>query len=379
MARVVVAGYAIRNPVGGSLIAFVHHILGLHLLGHEVFYVEESGWPGSCYDPVKQKYGDDPSEGLDAIRRLMDAHGFRLPVCYVSRQSGQIVAADHDMLRDALRGADLLLNVGGVCWLPEFELSRRRALVDKDPFFTQVGLFCSSIADRHHVHFSYGVNIGRPGCSIPTGGIHWLPTVPPVITDLWARTPQSASAPFTTIGSLKPIETVSYNGEEYGQKDVEFLRIIDLPKRTAQPLELALKEDSYSFEILELLRGSGWRVRSAAEVSTNPDAYRRYICASRGEFSVAQDGYVKTHSGWFSDRSVCYIAAGLPVVLQDTGIGDWLPTGTGIVTFSTLQEAVDGLARVNSVYSQHCEAAREIADTVFDYRVVLPQLLDLAL
>lgn len=376
MARVVVAGYAIRHPLGGNLIAFVHHVLGFHLLGHEVFYVEESGWPESCYDPVKQEYGNDPSEGLDVIQCLMDAHGFRVPLCYVSRQSGETFGTDDDTLRDALRGADLLLNVGGVCWLPEFELSRCRAVVDKDPFFTQVGLFGGSIADRHHVHFSYGVNIGRPGCSIPTGGIQWLPTVPPVITDLWARTSRSASAPFTTIGSLNAIATVSYNGEEYGQKDVEFLKIIELPKHTPQPLELALKDN---LEVMERLQAGGWRIRDAGEVSTNPDAYRRYICSSRGEFSVAKNGYVKTHSGWFSDRSVCYIAAGLPVVVQDTGIGDWLPTGTGVVPFSTLQEAVDGLERVNSTYLEHCEAARRLAETIFDYRVVLPRLLDVAL
>ncbi len=371
-----VAGYAIRHPVGGNLIACLHHILGLARLGHEVVYVEDAGWPFSCYDPLKGEYNDDPSYGIRAVRQLLTAHGAEVPICYLASNDVGTLGLDRTSLLRALREADLLLNVGGVCWISEFESTRRRALIDKDPFFTQVGLFGGSVADRHHIHFSYGVNIGRQGCSIPDAGIRWHPTVPPVVLDLWVPENGNVDAPFTTIGSLKPIATVTYNGEEYGQKDVEFAKFMELPRRTSQRLELALKD---SREMMDRMASAGWSVRSAAQVSTAPEAYRRYICGSRGEFSVAQNGYVKTWSGWFSDRSVCYLAAGRPVVIQDTGFSDWLPTGCGVVSFKTVDEAVEGLSKVNAEYAAHSAAAREIAMTTFDAGVVLARLLDVAL
>jgi hypothetical protein len=277
-----------------------------------------------------------------------------------------------------LRAADLVLNIGGVCWLDEFRLCRRRAFIDMDPFFTQVGKFGAEALQDHHFHFSYGANIGRGECTVPTGGVHWLPTHPPVVTDLWEGAPEpSLDAPLTTIANWSAYGAVTYAGERYGQKDEEFLRLIDLPRRTAQPLELALS--GAAGEVVEQLRARGWSVRNAAEVSTEVPAYRSYIAGSRGEFSAAKHAYVKTRSGWFSDRSVCYLAAGRPAVLQDTGWSDWLPTNEGAVAFSTPDEAAGALERVNQNYAAHCGAARRIAEQTFSYRVTLPPLLDQAL
>jgi hypothetical protein len=245
-----------------------------------------------------------------------------------------------------------------------------------DPLFTQVGRFGGGVADEHHVHFSYGANIGRPGCTVPTAGISWLPTVPPVVADLWEGEQVPAGAVFTTVASWNAYGTVVSGEETYGQKDQEILRLMHLPSLTSQKLELALSGGS---EVRERLHAAGWSIRDGGEVSTEVETYRRYITGSRGEFSAAKHAYVKTRSGWFSDRSVCYLAAGLPVVLQDTGFSEWLPAGRGVLAFSSVDEAADCIARVNADYAGHRRAAREIAHEVFDYRVVLPRLLDVAL
>src|SRR5574341_42074 len=147
MARIVVVGYAIRHPLGGNLFAFLHHVLGLHFLGHQVFYLEESGWAKSCYDPIKHEYGDDPTSGLSAVRNLIEGYGVKIPVCFVNRGPGNVEGTDWENLKRVLGEADLLMNVGGVCWLPEFHLCRRRALIDKDPFFTQIGHYGSAVVN----------------------------------------------------------------------------------------------------------------------------------------------------------------------------------------------------------------------------------------
>jgi len=277
----------------------------------------------------------------------------------------------------ALLGPDLLLNVGGVCWLPEFLLCRRRAIVDMDPLFTQVGRIGVAAPEDHQVHFSYGVNIGRVGCTVPTVGIDWIPTVPPVVLELWEGAHVPADAPFTTIANWSSYGAVTYRGEHYGQKDEELLRLLDLPTRTSQRLELALV--GVETEVTNSLRRAGWLVRNAGEVSSDLATYRAYVTGCRGELSAAKHAYVKTHSGWFSDRSVCYLAAGLPVVLQDTGFGDWLPTGQGVLAFSSVDEAADCIERVRAGYTVERRAAREIAEEHFDARRVLTHLLERAM
>ena len=385
MARIVVCGYMIRHPVGGNLLAFFHYVLGLSELGHEVLYLEESGWSQSCYDPVGREYSDDPHRGLRAVQALMADFSLQIPVCYINRDSGQVWGGDWKDVKRILKGADLLINIGGVCWLPEFRLCRRRALVDLDPFFMQVGRFATEGLEEYHVHFSYGVNIGRSGCTIPTGGIDWHPTVPPVVPAIWQHrvaagelpsTGKGTDSPLTTIANWSAYGGVTYAGEYYGQKNEEFLRLLDLPRYTSQRLELALS--GASWEIQAQLLTAGWSVRDGGEVSVDVPTYQAYLTGSRGEVSVAKQAYVKTRSGWFSDRTVCYLAAGLPVIVQDTGFTQWLPTQQGLLTFSSLEEAVNCIEIVNANYAMHCRAARELAEQIFSYNVILPRLLEIA-
>lgn len=387
MARIVVSGYMIRHPFAGNVLAFFHYVLGLCRLGHDVVYLEESGWPNSCYDPQAGDYSDDPRAGLQFVRALFATHGARAPVYYVNRDNSRVYGTDWHELKRVLGAADLLLNIGGVCWLPEFRSCRHRALIDMDPLFTQVGRFGAEGIHEYHTYFSYGVNIGRSGCTVPTGGIEWRPTVPPVVPEIWRDTDsrrterEKGDAPesraLTTIANWSAYGAVTYRGEHYGQKDEEFLRLVDLPSRTSQTLELALS--GASEEVMQKMRTAGWSIRDAGELSRDMDTYRAYITSSRGEFSAAKHAYVKTRSGWFSDRSVCYLAAGLPTILQDTGFSDWLPTGRGVLTFSSTDEAADCIETLNAEYAAHCCAASEVAARTFSYKVVLPQILDILL
>ncbi|HEX8251312.1 MAG TPA: hypothetical protein VF599_24275 [Pyrinomonadaceae bacterium] len=378
MARIIVTGYMLRHPVAGNLLAYFQYVLGFHRLGHEVMYLEESGWSYSCYDPEKREWQDHPETGLRIVSELMAEHGLDIPLCYVNRETGTVIGAEWNEIKRMIGAADLLINVGGVCWLPEFLLCRRRLLIDLDPLFTQVEMFGAKSIDDYQYHFSYGSNIGKPFCTIPTDGVDWLPTVPPVVSGLWndAAAP-SKDAPFTTIANWSAYGGITYEGEFYGQKDEEFLRLINLPQHTLQKLELAIS--GAEPQVRERLKKVGWSVRDAGEeVSTDIDTYRKYIFNSRGELSAAKNAYVKTNSGWFSDRSVCYLAAGLPVILQNTGFTDWLSADGGVQAFSTLDEAVGCIEKVNADYLNHRRAARKIAEEVFSYKVVLPRLIDIA-
>ncbi|HYP39680.1 MAG TPA: glycosyltransferase family 1 protein [Chloroflexia bacterium] len=381
MAKIVVCGYMVRFPVAGNVLAFFSYVLGLCRLGHQVVYLEESGWPSSCYDPVSGQWHDDPSAGLRVVRALMSEYDLPVPVLYVDREASSMDGGEWGEARRMLEEADLLLNVGGVCWLPEFSLCKRLALVDMDPLFTQAGEFGVRLGgdfQSYHALFSYGANIGLPGCTVPLVGADWLPTVPPVVPEMWDDALPAEGAPFTTVANWSAYGAITYGGEHYGQKDEEFMRLLDLPSRTSQKLELALS--GVPEDLAARLRSAGWLVRDANRgVNMSIQAYQSYIRASRGELSVAKHAYVKSRSGWFSDRSVCYLAAGLPVVLQDTGFSDWLPTGEGVLAFSSAQEAAMCIERVNRDYRAHRNAAREIAEQTFSYKVVLPRLLDRAL
>lgn len=383
MARVVVSGLMVRHPVGGNLYAFFHYVLGLARLGHEVAYVEESAWPGGCYDPVSGASGDDPGRGLAIVRQLFAEHGLSAPVLFFDPRTGRVHGAGRGELEALLADADLLLDVGGTCWARVWERCGRRVLVDLDPLFTQVGRFGGAFLDRYHLHLSYGANLGRADCPIPTRGIAWRATVPPVVADLWSGGASGAArgagtpARYTTVTNWSSYEPVVFEGRRYGQKDEEFLRLGDLPRRAPVGLELAVA--GAGPEILRRLEANGWSVRSGAEVALEPKSYRDYIQGSRGEFSVAKHAYVVSRSGWFSDRSVCYLAAGLPVVLQDTGFGPSLPEGPGVLFFGDADGALRALAAVEAAHAEHAEGAAELARRVFGHDRVLSRILSLAL
>jgi len=378
MARVIVTGYMVRYPVAGNMLAFLYYLAGLRRLGHQVAYVEASGWPSACFDPGRGEWQDDPAAGMRIVQKLLAESGVDGPIAYVNADAGEVRGVAWPELKDMLRSADLLLNVGGVCWLPEFFLCPRRAIVDMDPVFTQLGQFGGSIAGNHQAHFTYGCNIGKPGCSIPTAGVDWLPTRPPVIVDDWGFGAARTGAPLTTVAHWSAYGSVESQGERYGQKDEEFLRLLEVPSRTSQPLELALS--GAPCEVVQKFRSKGWSIRDPGQdITATPGSYREYITGSKGEFSAAKNAYVRTRSGWFSDRTVCYLSSGLPAILQDTGFTDYLPHGEGLIGFTNADDAVEAIERVNADYSRHRRAARKIAAEHFSHDIVLTKLIQRAL
>jgi hypothetical protein len=381
--KIILCGYMIRHPVAGNLFAFFNYVLGLHRLGHEVIYIEESGWPQSCYNPITKTYSDDPNLGRNVVAKLMRQYGVKVMTFFINRETRVVYGANWNRVESILKAADLLINIGGVSWLPEFLLCSRRALIDMDPFFTQIGRFGVEGRENYHGYFSYGANIGHSSCTIPANGIDWIPTLPPVVPEIWQVSKSNKPgiqketktiAAFTTVANWNAYGAVTYQGKIFGQKDMEFLKIIELPKLTSQKLELAIS--GANSEIWNRMVSAGWHLREGDGISSDVPTYCSYITRSRGEFSVSKNAYVRTHSGWFSDRSVCYLAAGRPVILQDTGFSDWLSTDRGVLHFSSTEEALAGIEQVNGNYIVHCQAAREIAEEVFSYEVILPRMIE---
>jgi hypothetical protein len=289
-------------------------------------------------------------------------------------EDGQAHGLSRDRLARICRECDVFFNLSNINWIPEFELCSRRALVDTDPVFTQIGGHgMSESFSQYDALFTYGENVGRPGCSMPTGGARWLPTRQPLALDLWPSTVGAPSAPFTTVMNWSAYGAREHEGRIYGQKDREFTPYFSLPNETGRLMEIALNAPA---EIREQLAAGGWWIADPGEVTRDPWTYQDYLRFSLAEFSVAKHAYVSTRCGWFSDRSAGYLAMGRPVVVQDTGFSDFLPCGSGLLTFGSWGEAAAAIERVGEDYENHCRAARAVAEEYFDARRVLTDLLE---
>jgi hypothetical protein len=226
------------------------------------------------------------------------------------------------------------------------------------------------------VYVTVGLNLGEADCPLPTCGIHWQKTLPPVVLDEWTVSHGPGDA-YSTVADWRSFSPIEWGGVWYNQKADEFKRIIDLPRRVRAPLELCLSIDPAEPDRAELER-YGWRLVPPSVHAATTDAYRNYIAHSRGEFTAVKHGYAAGRTGWFSDRSACYLAAKRPVIIQDTWIGRHLPTGTGLLTFNDTESAAEAIEQVESDYTRHAEAAVSFAREFLDSDLVLSRLLRLA-
>jgi hypothetical protein len=379
--RIIVLGYIVRGPLGGLTWHHLQYVLGLAALGHTVHFLEDSGDYPSCYDPSLNVTGADPSYGLRYAADVFARAG--MPQCWAFHDA--IAGAWHgpragDMQR-LCREADLVLNLSGVNPLRDWLRGiPSRVLVDTDPVFTQVRHLMQpddmDTARRHTAFFTFGENFGQPDCTMPDDGLPWQPTRQPVVLDQWAVSRAARiDAPFTTVMQWDSYPALEYQGARYGMKSDSFGAFRALPSRVAPALELALGGSTAPRRELGAL---GWSLRDPLEVTRDPWTFQSYLRDSRAEFSLAKHGYVVTRSGWFSERSAGYLASGKPVVVQQTGFSDWLPTGEGVLAFADLEEAVAAIGDVEARYCMHCEAARAIAETSFDSRTVLARLVESA-
>jgi len=368
-----------QYPMAGVVWQALQYLIGFRQLGHDVYYVEDSGAPP--YDPRAKSIVTDPSYNISCLQHAFVQFDLADRWVYWDMENNAYLGLSQTRLRDLYERAEVVINLCGAT-PPRAEHRRNGKLIyiETDPVFEQIRAAQGEPQTRdflaaHDVCFTYGENIGEPDCPVPVAGINWKKTRPPVVLDAWTEHADATCRFFTTVATWhNKGKDITYQGQTYyWSKHVNFLKFLDLPHRTAQPLELAIETGD------EKIRGElgalGWHLAEASERSATVEGYRDYIYSSRGEFTVAKDIYVRPRSGWFSDRSVCYLAAGKPVVTQETGFSKFVPAGEGLVAFSNMEEAVTALERINADYLAHARAARRVAAEYFSADKVLPRLL----
>ena len=394
--RIVTTGLAATYPLGGVFWDYMQYALGFARLGHDVLYLEDSGkW---CYDPELATFVESGARNAAYFAREIPRLDAELAQRWFFRDAaGQTWGWDWRRVEEFCRGADLFVHISASCEMrEEYYAAQCLAFIDSDPMFTQASvpayaagqLGDDELARRrvemmrgHDVHFTFGENIGAADCRIPRTLFDWIPTRQPIVNECFSGpgidVPLAGRRKMlTTVMSWEPAENGPViEGIGYAGKSKEFLRFLDLPARSALPLEIAISGRAPR----ELLRASGWRLIEAPAVSADPWTYRDYLARSFAEWSVAKNAYVQSRSGWFSCRSACYLSLGVPVVVQDTGFGRAIPSGAGVLKFSTLDEAAAAIAAVVSDPQRHAGAAREIAHEYFDAKKILPRLIEVAL
>jgi glycosyltransferase involved in cell wall biosynthesis len=379
---IVVLGMITKMPVSGIVWLTIPYLLGLRRLGFDVHYVEAHARTPSMLMSGPDDDGAERAAGyLDSVMRRFDLGGQW--AYHALHADGAVYGSSARKLRELYRSAALIINLhGGTEPLSAHLENERLVMIETDPVAFEIELQRGderawSFLDAHAAVFTWGTNLGRPSCLVPMpSGVEFHPTRMPILLDQWQLQGIRPRQVFTTIGNWRQAwRDIEFEGELYTwSKHHEFLKFIDLPRRTTSAFELALA--SYDDQAQNLLEEHGWRIRPADEISSDLDAYRRYIAASRGEFTVAKDQNVRLRSGWFSDRSAAYLAAGRPVITQETGFSESLPTGEGLFAFSTLDEILAALEVLESDYGRHSRAALEIGREYFDAHVVLADMLE---
>jgi hypothetical protein len=376
--KIVFSGTLGRSGLGGQAWAVLQYLLGLRALGHEVCYLEDCGDCSYVYDWEKQEWTYELDYPAAYVQACLAPFG--LGANWIYRTNGGARGMAPEEFHEFCAAAELLVMRAVPLWVwrPEYDLPRRRVFLDVDPGFTQISLangdrgLAAGIA-RAERRFTVGQHIGAASCPVPVTGDPWHKTRPPVYLPEW---PVAEGNPthLTSVMRWQGFKEVTHAGISYGQRDKEFPRYFELPGRTSQQFLIA----QMGVQPAELAR-HGWEVAPGEIISRTPESYREFIQRSRGEFSVPKNGYVATRGGWFSDRSVCYLASGRPVLIEDTGLADWLPVGEGVLTFTNPDSALAAIEKVNANYDQQRRAARRLAEEQFATDRVLPEFLAAAL
>lgn len=384
--RLLVLGFMGGCPIAGVIWQHLHYIAGLQRLGHEVYYVEDiARYP---YDPAAFTITEDFSYAARTLETLAGEFGFAGRWCYCARylDTPKTAGLPPETLRELYRTCDAALNICGSHDLHTDLLTIPRLIyVESDPGVEQIKMDqgdggTADYLRRHGVLFTFGEAIGTPEFPVPLHGLAWHPTRQPVVTDFWADADApSGEAVFTSIcnWSTSGKKDVTWRGSKYlWSKSLEFLKFVEAPRRCGETFELAtdIKDDAER----GLFSANGWRLILPHEMSMDWKGYRGYIRGSKGEFTVAKDQYTRLRTGWFSDRSACYLAAGRPVITQQTGFTKWYGGTEGLFAFETMEEIVEAVRAVRADYRRHARAALEIARDCFEAEKVLRALLDRA-
>ena len=379
--KIIVFGILFWYPLAGVTYQFLHYLIGLRRLGYDPYYIEDSGrW---VYDPRLNDLSPDASGNVDAVAPVLQAHGFGDRWSFRGNYpGGQSYGMTDEQRLQLYREADAFLNVTGAQEIrDEQRACKRRVYVESDPFASQVkvakgdaGMIATLAA--HDTLFSFGENLGAPDCGVPLEKFRWLPTRQPVALELWDHT----LPPGTTYNTITTWHNrgkdLEYRGQTwYWTKDREFEKFLELPQKCPARFELAATVDA---KVKARLQLHGWQQTDSIEISKGTDRYRGYIQQARAEFTVARDQYVRPNTGWFSDRSACYLAAGRPVITQETGFSKFLPTGKGLFGFNNLDDVLRAVDCIESDYEGNCRAARAIAAEYFAAEKVVASLMERA-
>jgi hypothetical protein len=360
---------------GGGTWAVLQFLLGLKELGHDVYFVEQlnDSVAAAPHPPLEE------SVYADYFHSVMSEFGIADTSALMLKAGRQSVGMTYDEICSAARRADALLNISGV--LTDETLVSEipvRIYLDLDPAFTQLWQEVERI-DLHlqgHTHFAtVGLAIGKPDCTIPTCGVDWIPMYQPIVLGHWPRAKGVTLDALTTIANWRGYGSVQHDGVFYGQKAHSLRQFMNLPLLTDEKFLLALAIHPDERKDLEALQQNRWSLMDPAEAAATPSQYRSFIQGSKAEFGIAKSGYVLARCAWFSDRSVCYLASGRPVIAQETGFSRFLPAGEGLFAFQTPEDVLNAIEELRRDYSRHTRAARAIAEEYFDARKVLSSLL----
>lgn len=387
--KIVVGGYIGLYPTGGATWDYIQYPLGLQLLGHDVYYIEDTAqYP--IYQ-LEESAWDDCSYCVNYLKHAMDEVGMPDRWAYRDVATGKVFGMSGQKLKEVIATADVFINVSASTILrEEYVKIPVKILVDTDPMFTQYQYYktleeggaaataSESFMNAHDLLFTFGLNIGANDCRIPTFNFTWLTTKKPICLDFWNDAGKSKSRfGFTSILNWTERPAFSYNNESWGQKNVEFKKFYKLPSDTGKSFDLIINRgnDPETSSSMENLKKLGWNILSPHDLIANKEDYKNFIHSSLGEFSVTKETYIKSNSGWFSGRSACYLAAGKPVITQDTQWSKYIPAGRGLFACGDVDSANIAVKEITSDYARHSKTAKEIANDYFDSGKVLNDIL----
>jgi hypothetical protein len=364
--RILVSGMVAGDPhQGGATWAVLQYVLGFQRLGHDVLLVEPLAAPSVASELYFLEVADE--FGLRDRAALLVG-------------PGEAVGTPYERLRQFARGADVIVNLSGL--LRDERLLEHvpvRVYLDLDPAFNQLWHVASGIdmSFDWHTHFvTVGQGIGGNDCPVPTCGRDWIGTLQPVVLEEWPVANGVCHDALTTVGNWRGYGSIEHEGVHYGQKAHSLRELIELPRLTDERFLLALAIHPDEKRDLDALAENGWSLVEPSLVAASPARYRAFVQGSKGEFGVTKSGYVRSHCGWFSDRSCCYLASGRPVVAQESGFSRFLPTGEGLFAFATVDEALSAIDELRLDYARHARAARLLAEEYLDSDAVLSRLLE---
>jgi hypothetical protein len=366
MKNIIITGAIIKYPWGGLIQYWTAWFHGLKSLGYKVYYVEDVSWEYACYNVETKMMINDPSYGIMRVVEELKRFDMQNSWCFIDHNETHYGMSKQELIK-VFKEADVFIDTQ-FDTLPQYSMKGPlRVLLDGEPGWNQIGI--KNMIDSgesvpfYDAYFSLGLNIGTPKAMAPDLGITWERMMVPVLIEPTPYIPISKDASFTTVMAWQANPVKTYEGKTYGMKDVEFQKFLELPKLVNQKMEIAVSGPNVPWD---LLKENGWNVVNADDISVSLKSYRKYINGSKGEFSVAKNAHVATKNGMFLERSGYYLLAGRPVVLQDTGWSEYLPTGRGLFAVNSLDEAVDAIDQINGDYQKHARWANEVAMEYLD-------------